>query len=412
MTKLIGGRYALERQIAKGALASLWRGEAYGAEGFARPVAVRVLDEPRDATFVPRWARIASELSAIGSPRIEAVLDVAVDSERTLVVSEWIEGVSLWRLSQAFPRSERPLPWPLAASILLDVLGALADAGERVHGCIDLRSVRLSRLGVAKLLRFGVSEALEGEDRRTLERHGLRHPAPELIAGGRPSAATDRFGVGALFFELLAGEPAFPPVGEARDRAVEAGDIADLTVMRPDVPELLVALIERALRPEPEERFDSHEAMAGALVQVLNAEGQSYGPEWIASEVEALGVSFSPPNAVSSPKAIAPERPRGLEAARTLHVDLAELSPLSETSQPQASVEPRPRYRFGYKERRATLAARRTSRPALPTQPSEAAPLPLTRRVQGARPGGLSPQKTELLDGDEIERLIVRESED
>lgn len=410
VTELSGGRYTLEREVAQGAIASLWRATARGDSGFSRPVAVRILREPWDPAFLSAWAALASELATLASPRVEQVLDVVVEGGRAHVVSEWTEGISVRRLLSACAEDGRVLPWPVAASILIDVLGGLADAGGLVHESIDARSVRLSRAGLAKLTRFGVAPALAG-DRRALEERELRHPAPELVLGESASSASDRFGAGALFFELLAGRPAFPPPGDARDAAVRVGDIADLTTIRPDVPELLVALIERALRPEPGERFDSAEAMAKAIVQVLGAEAQPYGPELVAAEVRdvlARAAAKKPP----------PLRPRGLAEQRTMHVDLAELTvlptalPTKDEPEPEAGSERRPRYRFGYKDRRANLAARATPAPTRASVPqeSEAVPLPLTRRAESEKkPQGLAAQKTEFLDADQVDRLILRD---
>src|SRR5690606_22573573 len=116
-----------------------------------------------------------------------------------------------------------------------------------------------SEAGLAVLTRFGLAPALSmrGEERRALEQLGVRHAAPELVEGERTTPASDRFGVGALLFEMLAGTPAFPGAGDARDALLRSGEIADLSALRPDVPALVVSLVERALRGAPDERFDS-----------------------------------------------------------------------------------------------------------------------------------------------------------
>lgn len=430
VTELLAGRYELVREVAEGAVAQLWRGVARGDGGFVRPVAVRVLRSPwdRDLTLLSAWAANASELAEHATPHVEQVLDVVVASGRGTIVSEWIEGISLRRLLAAYSEDRLPLPWPLAASIAVDVLRGLRQAHAAspplCHESVDARSVRLSDAGLASLTRFGLAPALSmrGEERRALEELGVRHPAPELVAGERTTPASDRFGVGALLFEMLAGRPAFPAAGAARDAAVRSGEIADLAALRPDVPALFVSLIERALRGEPSERFESADAMAGAIVQLLRNERQAFGPDVLAAEVRAVQarpVKSAPARGGEKPPVL---RPQGLAAQRTMHVDLAELTVL-----PSASIEAeeaegeesgggdrRPRYRFGYKDRRANLAARTTpeSSPAIAPQESEAAPLPLMRRAESAeaapkRPQGLVAQKTEFLDADQVDALTL-----
>ncbi len=423
VTELLAGRYELVREITEGAVATLWRGAARGEGGFTRPVAVRLLQSPwdRDLTLLSAWAANASELAEHASPHVEQVLDVLVTGGRGAIVSEWIEGISLRRLLAAYAEDRLPLPWPLAASIAVDVLRGLVRAHEAspplCHEGVDARSVRLSAAGLACLTRFGLAPALSmrGEERRALEERGVRHPAPELALGERTTPASDRFGVGALLFEMLAGTAAFPGAGPARDAAVRAGEIADLAALRPDVPALVVSLIERALRGEPSERFDSAEAMAAALVQLLRNERQPFGPDVLAAAVRAAQAR------VVTKKAPA-LRPQGLAAQRTMHVDLAELTVLpsgsveAEPEGEESGADRRPRYRFGYKDRRANLAARTPlpeSAPAIERQESEAAPLPLTRRAEPSeaappkRPQGLAAQRTEFLDADQVDALTL-----
>jgi hypothetical protein len=181
--------------------------------------------------------------------------------------------------------------------------------------------------------------------------------------------------------------------------------------VRGDVPALLIAHVERALRPDPSARFDSASAMIGALTKLLHAEIEPSGPEAIAASVASI---------LDRPKPEA--RPQGLAEVGTMHVDLAELTVLprrpeeppqpEEPREPDAREEPdasteaedsgrRPRYRFGYKEKRAKLAEREERR--LTPEPSEAQPLPL------AKPKGLVSNKTEFLDPDQVDRLTLPE---
>lgn len=419
MAELLAGRYELIAKVADGALATVWRGMMRGEHGLARPVAVRFMREPwdRDRTILAAWASSATELALIGSREVEQILDIFVADDRGVVVSEWIEGVSLRRFLRAYASEKRAIPWPLAATIAIEVLRGLASAHEAspplCHEGIDAKSVRISKTGTVKLTRFAAAAALavRGADRRELEGLGLRHAAPELARGERPTPASDLFGVGALAFEMLAGRPAFPVAGAVRDAAVRACDFPDLASLRPDVPALALAEIERALRIEASDRRPSARAMIDALARLLQNEVEPVGPEALAEAVRAV---------LDRPK---PEAtPKGLVAERTMYVDLAELTVLPNAP---AAGEPgegsggssdrRPRYRFGYKERRAHIAARNTPDPSHPPpiqpQESEAAPLPLTRRTEAAvtakRPSGLVQHPTEFLDADQVDRLTL-----
>ncbi len=418
MSDLLSNRYELIRKVADGAIAAIWQGVARGEGGFTRPIAARVLREPwdRDRAVLSAWAATASELSERASPHVEQAIDFVVADGRGVVVTEWIEGMSLRRWLSAHERESQRVAWPLATAIAIEVLRALASA----HACtppichegIDARAVRLARSGTVKLTRFGVAPALavRGTGRRRLEELGLMSAAPELVGGESVAPASDVFAVGAMLFEMLSGAPLFEGTpGDARDARVRQADVPDLGAIRADVPPLLIAHVERALRPDPSTRFDSASAMIDALTKLLKAELAPSGPEAIAASVASI---------LDRPKPEA--RPQGLAELRTMHVDLAELTVLPrqpierETQEESEDGEPaptegaheserRPRYRFGYKEKRARLAEREDRK--LEPQPSEAQPLPLTKRANV--PQGIGVQKTEFLDADVVDRLTL-----
>lgn len=458
MGETIAQRYELEAEVAQGPLAVVWRATARGAHGFSRAVAVRGLHPPlaKDRRFVGAWAATASELAEAPSPHVEQVLDVVSDGGRVFVVSEWIEGVSLARWIAAH---EGAVPWPLAVEVAIEVLRGLADPHARApalcHDGIGPAAVRIGRDGTVKLTRFGAAGALAatGMGRRRMEELGVRHAAPELVAGDGSGPATDRFGVGALLFEMLAGAPPFGGAPGLERDAQLTGEPPDLASARPDVPPLVVALVERALRRDPGERFGSVAEMARALAQLLRSQPEPAGPEGLAASLRALGdaeeaePADEEPAAQPGPAALAAsvrgmldaapsKRPQGLKGTpqHTMMVDPAELEEVlgrvegasaevvdSEPPEAEASEEepaddgsPR-RYRFAPKARTASASARalRAARPPagekLEPAESEAAPLPLTT---SKRPRGLDPARTELLDEDQVDRLTVPERDE
>lgn len=299
--------YDLEAEVASGPLAKLWRGRLRASAGFTRPVAVRQLAAKlaKDPRFVGTWAAAASELATIAGPHVEQVLDFVVDGENVLIVTEWIEGLSLrrWRAS-----SEEPIAWPLAALVGVDVLDALVRPHQRspalLHGGLTSAAVRVAEDGTVKLMRFGAASALAaaGAGRRRMEGAGLWHAAPELAAGKAATAATDQHAVGALLFELLTGQAPF-----ADGEALAAGEARDLSSLRADVPPLLVAHVERALRAEPRERFDSVLTMARALAQLLRSSPEPVDRATLARAVRDArsGAGGAPSAMVAGPAALA-----------------------------------------------------------------------------------------------------------
>jgi serine/threonine-protein kinase len=313
-----------------------------------------------------------------------------------LIVSEWIEGTSVARWLR-FQTSERTVPWQLGVAIAVEVLRGLvgphACDPPLCHEGLGVHSVRIATDGTVKLIRFGVASALavRGTAHRRLEELGVRTPSPELLGGGAATVASDIFAVGALLYEMIAGQPPFDaPIGDERDAQIAAAEPPDLSVLREDVPPLLVSLIERALRREPIARFDSATTMIRALTQLLRTEMEPSSPEAVAASVHA---SLSPRIAL----------PTGIPDQSTIHVEIEELTVMptivvGDAREAQLIEEP------------DSVEGR-----GIPDQSSEAEPLPLTRPstenvAQMQRIAGLMPQKTEYLDDELVDRLTVPEN--
>ena len=98
------------------------------------------------------------------------------------------------------------------------------------------------------------------------------HLAPELIRGGRPTPASDLFALGAVFFEMLTNQRAFPgrDVNEVGQRILAPERPAPSSI-RPEVPVTLDALVLSCLQREPGRRIATASSFADEV-------GASYYP--------------------------------------------------------------------------------------------------------------------------------------
>jgi len=404
----VAERYELLRRVGQGPIAELHHARLRASAGFARPVAVRKLAPhlAKDPRFVGTWAAAATEIAQRPSAHLEELLDLVVDGERVYVVTEWIEGVSLARFVSAHDRA----PWELITRALIGVLDGLhrlhAAQPSMAHCGVRPEAVRLSVDGAVKLTRAGVAAGLAavGQGRAEAEEAGLRHAAPELRDGQSASPASDQFGVGVLAFEALAGRGPF----EGDDLR---GEPVDLTALRDDVPPLLVALIERAIRPDPYDRFASADELARALERLLHAETTPVDAARLGRAVrelrrpaEAVARAAAPmgPAALAatiramkgSDEHVPPDkRPVGLPADNaTQMVQDDELKELSLDKYEAELVE-----------------SERPPAKGLPPEESVALPLMLTKTKPQKRPQGLGRARTEFLDESAVDRLTLHD---
>lgn len=408
--------YELLEPIGDGTFARVWRGVSRGDAGFERMIAIRAAHED----WSPYATTIAGELArvvAIPHPSLEAWLDVVVEGGELFLVSEWIESVSLGTWVASHRARGAKTPWPIAAAVVIEALSGLdaLHAHGRAHEGITSRAIRMDRHGRARLARSGLTSALReaGVDRTRLVDLGLAHPPPlELLAGASPDATSDVFGAGWTLFEALAMQaPASGPAAEVQVALVR-GELPDLATLRPDVPAAIIAIVERAMRASPRERFDSAHAMARALAQLLRSGTEDTSARTIARSVDEV-LALTAPAEVPDELPSGTERPLGIAHEATMHVELAELSPVPPRSRP-AGLAPQKTELLdeGDLDRMRVLPPALPSKPpALPSkldakQPAAKQPEAMKAEPKKAdKPAGLKQQMTEMLDDKDLAKL-------
>jgi hypothetical protein len=252
------GAWRLRRSIGHGGMGRVY--EAADASG--RRVAVKVLarDLADDPSFARRFHREAQLLASLQHPHVVEILDQGEHDGRLWFAMEYVRGENLRR------RMERgPLPVAEALRIGGEIASALAYAHGRniVHRDLKPENVLLDEDGRVRLADFGLSRLVrrEGPEATThLTRTDVvlgtwEYMAPEQRRGNREiDARADVFALGVMLYEMLTGSL---PLG--RFRAPSAASA--------DVPAGLDAVINRALAPEPRERYASAAEMRDALLE-------------------------------------------------------------------------------------------------------------------------------------------------
>jgi serine/threonine-protein kinase len=141
---------------------------------------------------------------------------------------------------------------------------AAVHAAGLLHRDVKAQNVMRADDGRIVLMDFGSGQELDDE-RQALTGTPL-YLAPELFSGAAATVSSDIYSLGVLLFHLLTGS--YPvhetKLGELR-RAHQDGRHTTLRVAAPNVPTGLARVIDRALDPRPERRFQTADALAGAL---------------------------------------------------------------------------------------------------------------------------------------------------
>jgi predicted Ser/Thr protein kinase len=265
-------RYRVVRHLANGGMASVW--EAHD-ELLDRPVAIKVLalhlsEDDRARRRFAREARTAAGLSS--HPHVVTIYDVAEHDGKSFIVMELLRGGTLAdRL-----RSGEEIPHRVALRWLEQAASALDAAHERsvVHRDVKPANMLLDDKGRLAIGDFGIARlGLEDQITQTGQVLGTAaYLSPEQALGERSTAASDRYALAVVAFELLTGTRPFTAENFAAQARAHVEDEPPLASERNiDVPPGVDRVLDRGMAKEPGERWPTAGAMVRALDDALAA---------------------------------------------------------------------------------------------------------------------------------------------
>ncbi len=270
----IAGRYALEREIGRGGMATVYLARDVK---HSRPVAIKVIDsELARRIGAGRFLREIEITANLQHPHILPLHDSGEFDGLVYYVMPYVAGETLRdRL-----RRERPLAVADAIRLARDVASALDYAHRRgvVHRDIKPGNILIED-GQAIVADFGIARAIsastaDDEVPRALAttRPGqtLGTPAymsPEQVSGEHElSGPSDVYSLGCVVYEMLAGDP---PFSGPSAQAVMVRHLHEtptpLRVRRSDVPEYVARAVTTAMAKHPADRFPSAREFGDAL---------------------------------------------------------------------------------------------------------------------------------------------------
>jgi serine/threonine-protein kinase len=266
----LADRYRIERELGRGGMARVYLAQDVRHK---RPVALKVLHPALAQTVGPERFQREIELAArLQHPHILTVHDSGEAAGQLWFTMPYVEGESLRdRL-----RREKQLPVEDALRIATETARALDYAHRHgvVHRDIKPENILLTGDGDTLVADFGIARALtvgvEGPDDRLTETGmAIGTPAymsPEQASGGQIDTRTDIYALGAVLYEMLAGEPPFTgPTAQAITAKRFKGEVPHVRQARSTVPESVDHAIQKALAFVPADRFGSAADFARAL---------------------------------------------------------------------------------------------------------------------------------------------------
>ncbi|MCP3755138.1 Stk1 family PASTA domain-containing Ser/Thr kinase [Streptomyces sp. TBY4] len=286
---LAGGRYQLRDLLGEGGMASVYL--AYDS-ALDRQVAIKTLHSElgREQSFRERFRREAQAVAKLSHTNIVSVFDtgegvvsfadpsVADGGVMPYIVMEYVEGQPLGSVLDGDIRQYGAMPADKALKVTADVLAALESSHEMglVHRDIKPGNVMMTRRGVVKVMDFGIARAMQSGV-TSMTQTGMvvgtpQYLSPEQALGRAVDARSDLYSVGIMLFELLTGRVPFvadSALGMAYAH-VQEEPVAPSSINRSVTP-AMDALVARALKKNPNERFPTAAAMLDEVARVAGA---------------------------------------------------------------------------------------------------------------------------------------------
>lgn len=269
-------RYRLEGPIATGGMATVYAAHDTVLD---RPVAVKVLAEHlgQDAVARQRFEREARAAAALSAhPGVVTTFDVGEHDGRAFIVMERrMGGTVAERLA-----SRRPVPREQALDWLRETAAALDAAHDRgiVHRDVKPANLLLDEHDRVAVADFGIARlAYETQVTQTGQVLGTAaYISPEQATGQSATAASDRYGLAVVAFELLTGSK--PYSGEhfaAQARAHVEDPVPSASALAPELPTAVDRVLARGMAKEPSERYATGTALVDALRDALGVSGSA-----------------------------------------------------------------------------------------------------------------------------------------
>jgi serine/threonine-protein kinase len=270
--------YTLERELGRGGMATVFLAQDVKHK---RPVALKVLHPDLARTLGPeRFQREIQLAARLQHPHILTVHDSGEAAGQLWFTMPYVEGESLRdRL-----RREKQLPVDDAVRITREAAQALDYAHRHgvVHRDVKPENLLLTEDGSTLVADFGIARALlGGEDALTQTGMAVGTPAymsPEQAAGERQlDARSDVYALGAVLYEMLAGEPPYTgPTAQAILAKRFSDPVPSVRRVRSGVSDSLDRTVQRALATTPADRFgtvaDFARAVGAAELTTASAE--------------------------------------------------------------------------------------------------------------------------------------------
>jgi serine/threonine protein kinase len=299
----LSGRYQIDELLGQGGMSAVYKATD---PNLKRVVAVKMihahLSDQND--FVRRFEEEAAAVAQLRHSNIVQVYDFNHDDGIYYIVLEFVPGETLQDRLKRLNKAGRTPPVQEALRSMAQVCDAVAYAHARgmIHRDIKPANVMLSVYQTAVLMDFGIAKMMGGQQHTATGAvvGTAMYMSPEQIQGERLDERTDIYSLGVTLFEMIGGRPPFEAESAMTLMMMHINDpVPDIRSLKPEVPEEVVVILNKALAKKRNNRYSSADEMAQDLRRVLAKLEEAEAPD--ASTVLPAAVTVIEPQVEEQP---------------------------------------------------------------------------------------------------------------
>jgi len=222
-----------------------------------------------------RFKNEASMMAPLKHPNIVSMLDYHEDESGMYLIMELVEGKGL---DDYISQETGPMPEDKAIPIIRQILEAFSYAHSQkvVHRDIKPGNILITSTGNVKILDFGIARII-GDGVQNLTKTGTQmgtvfYMSPEQVQGKRVDHLSDIYSLGVTFYQMFTGLNPYRSLTtefEVYSKIVNE-PLPNPQEIYPGVPDYMVGILDKALKKDTAERFQSCEE----FLKAINSKGK------------------------------------------------------------------------------------------------------------------------------------------
>ncbi|PTL84552.1 protein kinase [Vitiosangium sp. GDMCC 1.1324] len=305
------GKYQLIRKLATGGMAEVFLAKAAGPMGFEKTLVLKrilphLAEEPAFVEMFLSEAKLAAQLT---HPHIVQIFDFGEADGAYFLAMEYIDGPNLRTLVKRAAAQGMSLPMAACARLITHACEGLAfahdfidpETGEAlglIHRDISPDNILLSKQGAVKVVDFGIAKAA-GQSHKTRSgviKGKLAYMSPEQVRAESLDRRADVYALGVVLYELLT---AHKPIESESDvgliQAILAQAPTPAAQLRPELPDSLRHILDRALAKDREQRYPDCHAFQSDLEDFILSTGKPVTTQQIAQLIAQVASGTDQP---------------------------------------------------------------------------------------------------------------------